>query len=62
MVTHEYKCNVCGVHFSVKQRIDEPGPEKCPAGHRAIQKLFSPPTIFFKGPGFYVTDHAKTKK
>jgi putative FmdB family regulatory protein len=59
MVTHEYICNVCDARFRVKHRIDEPGAERCPAGHRDIQKVFSPPTILFKGPGFYVTDHAK---
>jgi predicted nucleic acid-binding Zn ribbon protein len=41
----------------VKQHFDDPAPEVCPAGHRRIQRVFSTPTIVFKGPGFYTTDN-----
>ena len=57
MVTYDYRCDTCGNRFEVKQHFDDPAPEACPAGHRRIHRVFSPPTVVFKGPGFYVTDN-----
>jgi putative FmdB family regulatory protein len=62
MVTYEYVCEVCGVHFEVKGHFDDPGPTTCPAGHRRVRRVFSPPTIVFKGRGFYVTDNKRRGK
>ena len=62
MVRYEYVCDVCGTHFEVKQRVDDPAPETCPAGHTQIRRVFSAPLIVFKGSGFYVTDYKRSKK
>ena len=62
MVRYEYECDVCGTHFEVKAHFGDPEPGTCPAGHMRIHRVFSPPTIVFKGPGFYVTDSKRSKK
>ena len=59
MVTYDYRCDTCGTCFEVIQHFGEPAPEACPAGHRRIQRVFSPPTIVIKGPGFYSTDNGR---
>ncbi|MBC7222938.1 MAG: zinc ribbon domain-containing protein [Anaerolineae bacterium] len=59
MPIYEYVCNVCGNHFEVQRRFGETGSAPCPAGHRDTHRVFSPPTIVFKGSGFYVTDYRK---
>jgi len=59
MPIYEYVCEVCGSHFEVRQGFGESPDVACPAGHRWVHRLFSPPTIIFKGSGFYVTDNRK---
>jgi putative FmdB family regulatory protein len=57
MPIYEYKCDNCSFQFEKKQAFnDEPRLicQKCGAEAR---RVFSPVPIFFKGPGFYVTDH-----
>ena len=62
MVRYEYECDVCGTHFEVKAHFGDPEPGTCPAGHTRIHRIFSPPTIVFKGSGFYVTDSKRSNK
>lgn len=57
MVTYEYACDVCKESFEVRQHIGDPAPATCPEGHSKVRRVFSAPTIVFKGPGFYATDH-----
>jgi putative FmdB family regulatory protein len=59
MPIYEYECSECGVHFDKLQRLGEPSPDSCPNGHSQVHRLFSRPTIIFKGSGFYVTDHGR---
>jgi putative FmdB family regulatory protein len=62
MIRYEYECDVCGAHFEVKQHFGDPEPAACPAGHGRIHRVFSPPTIVFRGSGFYVTDNKRSGK
>lgn len=59
MMTYDYKCETCGKEFSEKFHInDKKTNVKCPHCHsRKTHQVYSAPTIVFKGPGFYVTDH-----
>ena len=57
MPTYEYECLACGVHFERRQHFTDPPVHLCPQGHSRVRRVFSPPTIVFKGPGFYVTDN-----
>jgi putative FmdB family regulatory protein len=58
MPTYRFKCNECDLVFEQKMpvtRLDLPVP--CPKGHLKTQRIFTVPSIVFKGSGFYSTDH-----
>ncbi len=59
MPVHEYECDVCGIHFDLRRSFGDPQPTTCPDGHQGVHRVFAPPTIIFKGSGFYVTDNRK---
>jgi putative FmdB family regulatory protein len=59
MPVYEYECLKCGVHFDKLQRFGDESPSTCPNGHADVHRLFSQPTIIFKGSGFYVTDNGR---
>jgi putative FmdB family regulatory protein len=57
MPIYEYECEKCAYRFELKRRFDEDdGHPCCPQCRGNVRQLFSPPVIFYKGPGFYVTD------
>ena len=59
MPIYEYECLECGVRFDKLQRFGDESPSTCPNGHAQVHRLFSQPTIIFKGSGFYVTDNGR---
>jgi len=59
MPVYEYECLECGLHFERLQHFNAPPIAECPHGHRNVRRVFSPPAIVFKAPGFYVTDNRK---
>ena len=59
MPLYEYECLDCGLRFERLERFNDPHPVQCPRGHSNVRRVFSPPAIVFKGPGFYVTDNRK---
>ena len=69
MPTYEYRCRTCDVRFEVRQSFAEDSLTSCPAagseqspaacvapGEGVVRKVFSAPSIAFKGDGFYKTD------
>lgn len=58
MPIYEYKCPSCDIRFEVKRGFSESTGASCPRCQCPAQRIFSPVPIVFKGPGFYVTDHA----
>lgn len=69
MPTYEYRCRTCDVRFEVRQSFAEDSLTSCPAagseqspaactapGEGEVRKVFSAPSISFKGDGFYKTD------
>lgn len=69
MPTYEYRCRTCDAHFEVRQSFSEDSLTRCPAaaaeqsppacvapGEGDVRKVFSAPSITFKGDGFYKTD------
>ena len=56
-----YRCKKCGHEFELKQPFGAPPPEKCPSDgcDGEVVKVFTPPAIIFKGPGFHVTDYGR---
>jgi putative FmdB family regulatory protein len=61
MPVYTYRCGECGSEFERQQSFNEPPLKKCPVcGKEALQKVFTPVGIVFKGSGFYSTDHRST--
>jgi putative FmdB family regulatory protein len=59
MPRYEYKCEGCGEHFELSQKVaDEPLTVHDKCGGR-VERLISVPALQFKGSGFYVNDYAK---
>ena len=69
MPTYEYRCRTCDAHFEVQQSFSEDSLTRCPIaaseqsplacvapGEGEVRKVFSAPSITFKGDGFYKTD------
>ena len=57
MPIYEYECEICGSRFERMERTFGGSDAECPQGHRPVRRLFAPPRIIFRGPGFYSTDH-----
>ncbi len=59
MPLYEFYCPTCGRTFEENLPLNANHSDaRCPAGHHHARRLFSAPSIQFKGSGFYVTDHA----
>ncbi len=61
MPIYVYKCRKCGQEFELKQKFGANPPEYCPADgcDGKVVRVFTPPAIIFKGPGFHVTDYGR---
>lgn len=58
MPIYTYRCNQCDHHFDIFQHFYEDSLTECPVcGKNALQKVYTPVGIVFKGSGFYATDH-----
>jgi putative FmdB family regulatory protein len=60
MPVYDYSCSVCGSTF--EQRIpysSKPSKVACPKGHLQVRRMYSAPSVLFKGSGWYVTDHKR---
>ncbi len=64
MPTFDFKCRQCSHTFEFSRPFGSDNHPSCPeCKSRKTQKLIAPPTIHFKGSGFYATDSiAKPKK
>ncbi len=60
MPTYEFICNTCGNQFEKNLRFnDDLSNIPCPDGHPHARKVFSVPSVVYKGSGFYVNDSRK---
>jgi putative FmdB family regulatory protein len=57
MPKYEYACKSCGERLEVVQKFTDAPLTECPACGGPLRKVFSPPSITFKGSGFYKTDN-----
>ncbi len=58
MPFYDYSCDNCGHKFEVLQNIHDKPKKKCPAWcKQKLLKVFAPPSLVFKGTGFYCTDY-----
>ena len=57
MPIYEYRCDECGAHKEILQRISDAPLTDCPeCGKPALKKLVSAAGFQLKGTGWYVTD------
>ncbi len=62
MPKYEYACKSCGERLEVVQTFADATLTECPACAGQLRKVFSPPSIAFKGSGFYRTDNRKRRQ
>ena len=62
MPKYEYACKSCGERIEVTQSFADAPLTECPACGGVLRKVFSPPSIAFKGSGFYRTDNRKRRQ
>jgi putative FmdB family regulatory protein len=62
MPTYQYVCKRCGHLFEIVQSMKDETLTECPQCGGELRKVFTPPSIAFKGSGFYTTDHGKQSK
>jgi putative FmdB family regulatory protein len=58
MPIYEYRCDN-GHEFEVFQSMSDDPVVKCETCGAAVQRVFSPVAVHYKGSGFYTTDYAK---
>ncbi|MYB24731.1 MAG: FmdB family transcriptional regulator [Acidimicrobiia bacterium] len=69
MPTYQYRCRTCDARFEVQQSFSDDSLTTCPTaasehsppacaapGEGDVRKVFTAPSITFKGDGFYKTD------
>ncbi|HEV2759820.1 MAG TPA: FmdB family zinc ribbon protein [Acidimicrobiales bacterium] len=61
MPKYEYACRSCAEHIEVVQTFADAALTECPACGGELRKVFSAPSIAFKGSGFYRTDNRKRR-
>ncbi len=61
MPTYDYKCEKCGAVFEINHGFDEKPRKTCLADDcdGRLRRVFSPPTIIFKGSGWHITDYGR---
>lgn len=59
MPTYEYRCSRCHYQFETVHGVGE-AVDRCERCGGPVRRVFSPPALIFKGPGFHVTDYRKT--
>jgi putative FmdB family regulatory protein len=60
MPIYEYRCDR-GHTFEVMQRMTDDPLTACSTCEAAVQRVFHPVAVHFKGSGFYSTDYGKKK-
>ncbi len=60
MPLYEYRCEN-GHTFEVMQRMSDDPVTECEVCQAAVQRVFHPVAVHFKGSGFYTTDYGKKK-
>lgn len=58
MPIYEYRCRK-GHQFEVFRAMSDEPVSSCPQCGAAVERVFHPVAVHFKGPGFYTTDYAR---
>jgi putative FmdB family regulatory protein len=58
MPVYTYSCQKCGVTFDRSQKFSDKPLTRCPECRTGrVKRVLTPPSIVFKGSGWYATDH-----
>jgi putative FmdB family regulatory protein len=58
MPVYAYRCQSCGVQFERQQKFEDKPLTRCPECRKGtVRRILQPPSIVFKGSGWYATDH-----
>ena len=58
MPRYDYSCTTCDNHFEFNlSYTGDPSAVVCPRGHKTVRRVYSAPSIVFKGSGWYATDN-----
>lgn len=60
MPTYDYQCKKCRTRFEEVQPFSSEPVAKCPECGGIAARQFSVPVVFYKGSGFYTTDHGRS--
>lgn len=62
MPVYTFRCEHCGHEFDKQLGFSESAPVACPNCRKhALNKVYKPAGVVFKGSGFYVTDKRSAK-
>ena len=61
MPIYEYRCEQ-GHTFEVMQRMSDDPVQTCETCEAPVSRVFHPPSVHFKGSGFYNTDYGTRKR
>jgi putative FmdB family regulatory protein len=62
MPVYTFRCDECGHKFDKQLAFSEAAPVACPNCRKhALNKVYKPAGVVFKGSGFYVTDKRSAK-
>jgi putative FmdB family regulatory protein len=62
MSIYVFECTTCGSRFERAQHMTDQAMPACPQGHGTVRRVFTLPTVIFRGAGFYSTDHRRGEK
>jgi putative FmdB family regulatory protein len=58
MPIYSFVCEICGVQFDKFLHFsDDSHYVVCPNGHEKVRRVYTAPTVVYKGKGFYITDN-----
>lgn len=62
MPLYSFICEECGSHFDRRLPYTKANfNQRCPNGHKRVRRVYSVPSVVFKGNGFYSTDNRPKK-
>lgn len=63
MPIYEYRCNTCGEHTELLQKVNDAPAKECPSCKKpTLEKQISATSFHLKGSGWYVTDFKDKNK
>ena len=62
MPIYEYRCDRCGQHTEMLQKMSDPPLSACPHCGGTVAKMIAASALQFKGSGFYINDYARKGK